>query len=1077
MNILNYFKKLSIFDYIIGVLFIIITTLSIILFGPLGLLSIPILLILITIYFKSNEIATFIKELINIDKVKKDSKQSKDNKNIKTNKNIENIKKSNKKNSKNSIDSYFEDDDIILKDEIKEKINEESKEKDNIEEKRSTKVVMSKSNVNKKKPKTKAKTKPKDKDKTKTKNIKKKILKVFLTCFLTVCIVLVLAAGAFMAYIVVTTEDFDPNKLKYQDQSLVYDKNGNVFTSLGTEKRESVTYDELPQVLIDAIIATEDSRFFEHKGVDILRFLKASVGQVLHIGGSGGASTLTMQVSKNNLTSTESQGLEGIIRKFRDVYISVFQIEKEYTKEQIIEFYVNDNLLGGSNWGVEQASQYYFGKSVSELSLAEASTLAGIFQTPNKYRPDFYPERAEKRRETVLNLMVKHGYITEEEAEATKQIPVSSLVVSHPENETYKAYLETVVQEIEDKLDVNPYTTSLKIYTSLDTSIQNGIDKIMNGETYTWENDVVQAGIAVIDVNTGQVVAIGAGRDRDEAADRTWNYATQNKKHPGSTAKPIFDYGPGFEYSNYSTYTLFNDEPWTYTNGPSVNNWDGGFKGLMTLRDALAQSRNIPALKAFQQNNKQNIKSFVTSLGITPESDFHEAHAIGGFTGASPLEMSAAYAAFANGGYYIEPHTVIKVEYRDTGKVEEFKYTKERVMKESTAFMINNVLQYAVENGSDGGARVYGKTVAAKTGTSNHSAQTIKDYHMNGDAVNDLWTCAYTPEYSFSLWYGYDELSSEYYNTNVYNGGLGYKNRLMSALVKVIPMTTTAFNVPDTVIQKPVEFGTWPAQLPSDYTPSNLIRNEYFVKGTEPTETSKRFDKFNDINNVSTDKSTSTSLKITWNYKFDEIFTESYLKNYFSQTVFGNGRDTFVNERLNYFGGVGFAIYGKDKNNNLELIDFTTDTEFTYSKNSTSYNSKYKYIVIKVKYKDYTSNESNGYEVKIPFASSIIDNDNKESLTTDISSNEASYILGNFKEKNITVKYKGKVITDTENLTIEYTIPSENINTTSKDEFEQKVNSLTEAKSYKIIYKITYINNNKNIDETIIANKTISLKK
>lgn len=1019
-------KKISIFDYIIGILFIIITILSILLFNTLGLISIPILTVLILAYFKSNIIADKIKSILSQEKRKKKTKNKK---------------------KKNNIDSYFDDNDIILKE-----------EKNTIEEKKATKSIKVK----------------KKKEKKKKKKGKKKFLKIIFSIFLGLCILVVLVIATFFGYIVITTENFDPSKLKYQDQSIVYDKNGTVFATLGTEKRESVTYDELPQVLIDAIVATEDSRFFEHKGVDIARFAKASIEQLLHIGSGGGASTLTMQVSKNNLTSTESEGLEGIIRKFRDIYISVFQIEKKYTKEQIIEFYVNDNLLGGSNWGVEQASQYYFGKSVSELNLAEASTIAGIFQTPNKYRPDLYPEKAETRRNTVLNLMVRHGYITEEEANATKAIPVSSLVVSHPEEETYKAYLETVITEIEDKLEINPYTTSLKIYTSLDTTIQNGIDDIMNGVTYTWQNDVVQAGIAVIDVNTGRIVAIGAGRNRDEADARTWNYATQNKKHPGSTAKPLFDYGPGFEYSNYSTYTLFNDEPWTYTNGPSMNNWDGGYKGLMTLKDALAQSRNVPALKAFQQNNKSNIKSFITSLGITPENEFHESHAIGGFTGASPLEMASAYSAFANGGYYIEPHTVIKIEYRDTGKVEEFKYNKERVMKESTAFMINNILQYAVETGSDGGARVYGKTVAAKTGTSNYPYQTLIDNNIPLDAVNDLWTCAYTPEYSFSLWYGYDELSSEYYNTNT--TGATYKNRLMSALTKVIPMTTEPFKVPDTVIQKEVEFGTWPAQLPSENTPSNLIRTEYFVKGTEPTEVSKRFEKFNDITNVKTEKSTTDQLKITWDYKFDEIFTNSYLKNYFSQTVFGNQTEKYLNERLNYYGGVGFGIYGKDKKSNEELIDFTTENEFTYSKNSKLYNKNYEYIVIKVQYKEFTSNQSNGYEIKIPFNTTNKKDDEKSDLTTNISS-IATYIVGKFEEKEIIVKYKNREITDIENLTINYAINSENINTSNKEEFVKKVNNLspTTSTQYTITYTITY--DNDKVNETLIVNKTLTLTK
>ena len=533
-------------------------------------------------------------------------------------------------------------------------------------------------------------------------NLKQRILKIFIIVFAT-C---VFAVSGFMLYIIISSGTFDPEKLANQDQTVVYDIDGEVIATLGREKRETVTYDQLPQVLVDAIIATEDSRFFEHNGVDMARFLKASVGQLLGNSDAGGASTLTMQVVKNNLTSTE----KSIIRKFKDVYISVFILERNYSKEEILEFYVNDSLLGGNVYGVEQASQYYFGKSVSELSLPEASLIAGLFQSPNGYNPYNNPERATERRNTVLKLMVRHGYITQEEADLANSVSVESLLTGSGEEMNYQGYIDTVVDEIIEKTDNDPYLIPMKIYTAMDKDIQDGINKVLSGEDHEWADEYVQAGIAVVDVNTGAISAIGAGRNRE--GERTWNFATQEIRHPGSTAKPLFDYGPGFEYNNFSTYTLFNDEPWQYTDGPEVNNWDGSYQGLITLRQALSVSRNIPALKAFQQVSKKNIISFVESLGIEPEKDgnsIHEAHAIGAFEkGATPLQMAAAYAAFASGGYYTEPYTVTKIEYRDTGEVEEFKADRERVMSDSTAYLMNNVLQYAVEYGFNGGARVYG---------------------------------------------------------------------------------------------------------------------------------------------------------------------------------------------------------------------------------------------------------------------------------------------------------------------------------------------------------------------------------
>ncbi len=1033
----DFIKKINVFDIVIGILFLVINILSFILFRWLGLLSIPIFGVLIFIYYNSEEIGNMISELINKDSKNKKKKNNKGKNNKTNNKSIKNDKF-----KKNNIDDEFDDnDDIIIK----------KKKTENVYETKDVDMVK----VNKKKGKSKKNTKSKKKV-NKEKKTGKQILKGVLIAVFSFCIFCVLSLAAFLTYIVITTENFDPDKLTYKDQTVVYDKNGVAFATLGTQKRESVTYDELPQVLVDAIIATEDSRFFQHNGVDFARFLKASFEQLLHIGTGGGASTLTMQVSKNNLTNTESRGIKGIIRKFRDIYISVFQIEKKYTKEQIIEFYVNDNLLGGSNYGVEQASQYYFGKSVSELNLAEAATIAGIFQSPNAYRPDRNPEGAEKRRNTVLYLMKRHGYITEEEEAITKAISVESLVVSHPESETYQGFLDTVTAEVESKTGNNPYEIPMKIYTTLDTTVQNGIDDIMEGKTYTWQNDVVQAGVAVVDVNTGEVIAIGAGRTKDILGG--WNYATQERNHPGSTAKPLFDYGPGFEYSNYSTYTLFNDEPWSYTDGPAVNNWDSSFHGLMTLRTALSQSRNIPALKAFQQNNKKNILDFVTKLGITPETPLHEAHAIGGFNGVTPLELSAAYAAFANGGYYIEPHTVTKIIYRDNDKEEEFKYTKERVMSASTAFLINNVLQYAVETGYGGGARVYGKTVAAKTGTSTYGDDIIEKYGMGYDAVNDLWTAAYTPQYSFALWYGYKERSSEYYNTNT--TGAAYKNNLMSALVKVIPMTDKAFDVPDTVVQSQVEFGTWPAQLPSEYTPKDLITTEYFIKGTQPTETSQRFTKFSDVKNLETTKINNNTVELTWNYDMPEIFTETYLKKYFSQNVFGNGTDSFVKNRLNYYGGVGYGIYTIDENNNLTKIDFTTDKEYRY----TNTTSKDVHIVVKVQYKDFDGNASNGVENDVLIRGKNSNSNSDSKLTTNINSS-GTYNVGNYVESDFTIKYNGRTISKDE-VTIKYSVNG--VEYFDKEDLVSSINSLSSG-TYTITYTISYK------DETEKFTKRITL--
>jgi penicillin-binding protein 1A len=302
-------------------------------------------------------------------------------------------------------------------------------------------------------------------------------------------IMLILVGGftifvAFFIFVVITAPNFDIEKLYTKEASIVVDSAGNEIARLGTENREKVSYDQLPEDFIDALIATEDSRFFQHNGLDMARFLKATLGQVLGNSGAGGASTLTMQVVKQRYTDTTATGIKGIIRKFTDIYMAVFKIEKNYTKEQIIEFYVNIPYLGGGSWGIEQASETYFGKPVGELTLSESALLAGLFQAPNAYDPFTNPDKAEARRNQVLNLMQRHGYITEKQCELAKKISVTSLLVTSSSSANVnQGFIDTVVEEVKERTKKNPYTTPMKIYSTMIQAKQDVINNLNNGST------------------------------------------------------------------------------------------------------------------------------------------------------------------------------------------------------------------------------------------------------------------------------------------------------------------------------------------------------------------------------------------------------------------------------------------------------------------------------------------------------------------------------------------------------------------------------------------------------------------
>lgn len=732
---------------------------------------------------------------------------------------------------------------------------------------------------------------------------KRKIINFIIIFTLTIGILGIIAVGAFMMYIKnISDPIYEPSALNTKELTVLYNINDEEFAKLGTEQREKVTYEELPEVLVDAIVATEDSRFFQHNGFDAPRFIKAAVGQVLG-SDAGGASTLTMQVVKNVFTDkTVDQGMAGIIRKFEDIYLSIFKLEKNYTKQEIIEFYVNNHFLGGNVYGVEEASQTYFGKSVSELNLSEAAIIAGMFKSPNYYRPNVNPENASNRRSTVLYLMVKHGYITQEEADIANSIPVESLtIVASASNNKYQGYIDTVVAEIEEKYGVNPYTTSLKIYTNLDTSKQDAVNSVFNGETYDWINDKVQAGVAVLDSQTGAILAIGNGRNigsRTSSTLNQHNYATDIKRQPGSTAKPLFDYGPGIEYNNWSTYTLFDDSAYTYSNGQTIRNWDNGYFGTITLRRALSTSRNIPALKAFQQVSNKKIIEFVTNLGITPEIEngkIHEAHSIGAFTGTNPLEMAAAYAAFSNGGYYNEPYSVRKIEYRSTGDIEEHNsdnyVVKRKAMSDSTAFMITSVLQDVALTGGTP------TNVACKTGTTNYDSATMSKYGLPSDAIRDSWVVGYSTKTVIGMWYGYDYIDSEYCLHNI--PATIQKDKLFNALVNSGAMESnrSSFKQPSSVVKVAVASGSNPAKLAGPGT-TNIVY-EYFKKGYEPEE-------YDD-----------SKLAAPSNFKayYSEL-TEKVTLSWSAITVSGSYGD---------YGTFGYNIY-KDGT----LIDWTSKTSYTF---------------------------------------------------------------------------------------------------------------------------------------------------
>ena len=788
--------------------------------------------------------------------------------------------------------------------------------------------------------------------------------KILILCMLGL-IAVVFIAIAFFIYIVISAPNFTEEGLYTSDASIIYYANGEEMTRVGTKNREKVSYDEIPEVFIDALLATEDSRFMEHSGIDLARFLKASVSQALGNSDAGGASTLTMQVVKQTFTEYTATGIKGIIRKFTDIYMAVFKIEKKYTKEQIIEFYVNIPYLGASTYGIEQAAQAYFGKTIGEVSLTEAAIIAGLFQAPNAFDPFSHPEKAENRRNQVLNLMKKHGYISDEECEIAKSISVESLLIkTESEAMRNQGMIDTIIEEVKARTKKDPTLVAMKIQSTFLPEKQEVINNINDGTSYKWPNEMLQTGIAVLDVDTGGIVAIGAGRNKQSKL--SWNFATQTERHPGSTSKPLFDYGPAIEYLNWGTGQMIIDDVHGYSGGGNVKNWDGGYKGIMTIKRALAASRNTTALQTFQAVPNKQINEFITGLNLHPEYDangfIHESHSIGGYTGESPLDIAAAYATFARGGIYIEPHSFTKIEFVDTGEIYTVTPEKRTVMKDSTAYMINMILRFAVTNGDVGAGSKSGTDVASKTGTSSVDRSHIKALGLKGDVIGDSWQIVYSPDYVCSTWIGYKDIATkEYYLTN--SVGSGARRAVSRLLTSGILETNSRFKKPSSVVTATIELETNPLQLASEYTPANLKSVEYFRKGTAPTEVSTRFSKLETPTNLKIDTTEGTA-NLSWSgISTPDAISYSYLTDYFNEG-YGKWATKYLNRRLEYInssiGSIGYQVYLNTGTTTTDL-GWTPITSFQYS-GTIPIGTKF---IVKASYSRFKANMSDGIEAGV----------------------------------------------------------------------------------------------------------------
>lgn len=667
--------------------------------------------------------------------------------------------------------------------------------------------------------------------------------KILLSIIGLILLVGVSGLGLF-AYYAAKAPEITEKDLTGTYSSDLVDMNGEVFYSLGGEEREYASADEYPEVLLDALMAIEDRRFEKHIGIDPIGIARAAVGYITNAGQIvGGGSTITQQLIKNSVFSSkqEDQTLE---RKAQEAWLAI-QLERQLSKEQIITLYLNRIHMGGNVYGVATAAEQYYGKPVSELELHEAALFAGMPKAPNYYNPYSNPEEAEKRRNIVLNEMVEFGSITQAEADAAKEIPVTEGLQEPKEEDentlVFDGYLTAVIDEIEEKTNYDPYTAGLTIYTNYDPQAQQVLYDTVNTDDYvSFPNDEIQTAASLIDSSTGKITALIGGRKLEGQLSR--NRATGLDRSVGSTIKPLTVYGPAIELLQYSTYQQVVDEP--YTNGDwSPSNYDNAYRGQMSMRDALVDSRNIPAAKFFNDeehlgNRHGEITEFLEGLGIdtsniSPGSDgLVRSSAFNGTM--TPVELAGAYAAFANQGTYTEPHTVTKVVNLD-GEETNLEPSSSKAMEDYTAYMVTDMLKDVISYYSSD-LTIPGYIQAAKTGTTNYTSEQIAEANIPSDGVPDNWLVGYSPYYTMSVWVGYDDQFKEGHNLN-YSDGSRKLARLIyqSSMSRLVSdLETRDWQRPNSVVEASIENGSNPPLLAPSGSSNSVT--ELFVRGTEPSK-------------------------------------------------------------------------------------------------------------------------------------------------------------------------------------------------------------------------------------------------
>lgn len=651
-------------------------------------------------------------------------------------------------------------------------------------------------------------------------------LKILLLA-VTAAAVLFLLCGAVKTLGMDRWVDFDVYRITGCDRtSIIYDGQSDVVTRLhGVQDRTWVSISELQPSTVYAFISAEDARFFEHEGVDVIRIAGAIVADIKAGSYVQGASTISQQLIKlSHLTSEKT-----ISRKAEEAALA-YEMERQYSKEDILEMYLNYVYFGGGYYGIEAAAEGYFGVHASDLTLDQSAMLAGILKSPSGYAPHINYAASINRRNNILRLMRDYGYITDDEK---KQASARRPTILHDKNEEYSGYYTDAVTKSAaalmgitvDELIRGGYS----IYSAMDSDIQHYCEEMFkNGELFPAEDS--EAAIVVLEPSTGMVVAMVGGRSYTGGI--SFNRATDIRRQPGSVIKPVIAYAPAFEYLNYTAADMILDEETTFADY-TPSNYGNKYYGWVTVREAVTKSLNVPAVKTLSAVGVHRAKDFAKRCGIEfDDKDDSLALALGGFTyGVSPLQIAGAYSCFASGGIYNTPTLIKKITDRNGLTVYEYRQDSRRVMSEANAYILTSMLKSVVTEGTGHRLNTLDIPIAGKTGTVGLA---------NGN--RDAWMAGYTPEYTAVVWQGYDSDRLGLLPSSA-TGGTYPALMLYELFNHIYPDGRSGdFEKPESVKQYSIDAKTLKKQhkavLANAMTPQSSRVTEYFTEETAPEDVS-----------------------------------------------------------------------------------------------------------------------------------------------------------------------------------------------------------------------------------------------